>query len=162
MYADDRVLVGVVKNLQDLCLAYERGWYRIPIRRWHNDEMEYLAIFINGKLRKKCAEECGRIVQNSEFWNFEEGRGAICCYAEVLGYELAYRHHLLPQQADHPRAHEVYCCLKLGEIRERIPPIVNMNRYRFSFIKTNWERFTYARRIAQLFGNQTATLAQSA
>ena len=162
MYAQDRVLVGVVKRAQDLRCAREGGWYRIPLSKWRGEETEYLALFLNGKMRKLWAGAGGALARKPRPCTSLVGRGAICYFAEVLGYELAYRYQLLPQETDHPRAREVYCCLKLGYLQERLPPIVNDGGHRFSFIRTNWERFTHARRISQLFGDRSLALTWSA
>ena len=162
MYAQDRVLVGVVKRAQDLRCAREGGWYRIPLNKWRGEETEYLALFLNGKLRKLRAGARMAPTRKCGVSGSLDRRGAIFYFAEVLGYELAYRYQLLPQEADHPRSREVYCCLKLGYLQERQPPIVNDGGHRFSFIRTDWRRFVHARRISQLFGDPSAAVARSA
>lgn len=160
MYAEDRVLVGVIKRAQDLLCARERGWYRIPLRRWRDEEATYLALFLNGKLRAKMNADGGRAPRLLA--KPADGRGAICYFAELRGYELATRRQLLPDERDHPRARELYCCLQLGPLRACQPPIINDGGHRFSFIRTSWGHFVNARRISQLFGETRLPLARSA
>ena len=50
MYADDRVLVGVVNRAKDFEIARRHHWYRIPegqLPRGLN--AEYIAFFLSGK-----------------------------------------------------------------------------------------------------------------
>ena len=162
MYALDRVLVGVVKRLQDLQRAQEYGVYHLPQSKWDGGDMDYLAIFLNGKLRKQLAlsaDSNSIICLNPEGL---DGKGAVCYYAEVYGYELAYRYQIIPSEAHHPRAHEIYYWLKLGPLQDCKPPIENVSGRRFSFIQTSWERFVSARQISHLYPKTALVSARSA
>lgn len=159
MYADDRVLVGVIQNIQDLKLMLQHGEYRIPVKRWQLEEMEYLAFFLNAKLRKKWLLDISSEANQLHEQNIRNDIGAVCFFAGVLGYELAYRAYILPHETNHPRANDIYYCFKLGRVRELQPPILNESKNRFSFIRTNWRRLTTARHIGQLYTKQKEQLA---
>ena len=159
MYADDRVLVGVLQNIQDLQLTLQHGEYRIPVKRWQLEEMEYLAFFLNAKLRKQWLLDICPETNQLHRQDSRNDIGAVCFFAEVFGYELAYRFHILPHETNHPRANDIYYCFKLGQVRELKPPILNESRNRFSFIRTNWRRLTTARHIGQLYAKQRELLA---
>lgn len=159
MYADDRVLVGVVRNIRDLQLILQEQEYRIPIKRMQPDEMEYLAFFLNGQLRKRCSPKSPQEKPVMAGASRSNDLGAICYFAEVMGYELAYRRHLIPQEPDHPRALDLYHLYQLGPIRELKPPILNQRKHRFSFIRTHWGQFTTARHIGHLFRQSRESIA---
>ena len=129
MYPEDRVLVGVINRKRDLNYAIEQHWYRIPVKRLHRGiDTEYVAFFLSGK-------------------TFKEMSGGVHYFAQVHGYELAYRHQLLPKEASHPRADDQYYRLSLGELQIKQPPILNPTHRPISFIFTTWDRFLLATTI---------------
>lgn len=135
MYPDDRVLVGVVTRKKDLKLARDRGWYRIPQSRMPRGvHAEYVALFLNSRVAGKT----------------ESG---IYYYAQPAGVELAYRRDLLPDEADHPRADEVYYQVQLRGWQEKAPPVLNPTRRAIAFIYTTWDRFVHAREIKDLYSD---------
>ncbi len=133
MYPDDRVLVGVIKRKRDLTYAREEHWYRIPqVQMPRGVNTEYIAFFLN-----KTA--------------FKNGESGIHYFARRTGLELVYRHQLLPDEADHPNAGNVYYKVQLDDLREKTPAILNPTRRRFSFIYTTWDRFVHAQQISDLY-----------
>lgn len=133
MYPEDRVLVAVIKTKRDLKFAQDAHWYRIPqgkMSRGVNDE--YLAFFLSGKV-------------------FGEQSSTIAYYARRKGVELAYRRDLIPAQANHPRANDVYYRVELDTLQIKSPPITNPQNRVISFIQTTWDRFVSAREIADLY-----------
>lgn len=133
MLPEDSVLVGVIGRKRDLTIAREQRWYRIPQARMPRGvTAEYLAFFLGGK-------------------SFGENSGAIHYYAKRVGLELHYRYELLPDEADHKRANEVYYQVQLGELQVKTPPIVNSTKRRFAFIYTTWDRFVTARTLVDLY-----------
>lgn len=131
-YADDRVLVGVVNRKRDFELMRDEHWYRIPVARLSRGiQAEYLGFFLSGA--------------------FKDMNGAVHYYAQVKGLELVHRRWLLPNEADHPRADEVYYKIALGDLIAKNPPIVNTTRRTIAFIFTTWDRFIHARNIPDLY-----------
>jgi hypothetical protein len=132
MFPEDRVLVGVINRKRDLEIARTQRWYRIPQRQHPRGvDAEYLAFFLSRA--------------------FGAQNGGIAYYAPWRGLELAYRRDLLPKEADHPRAGDVYYQVQIGELKDKQPPILNPTRRTIAFIYTTWDRFVVARTIADLY-----------
>lgn len=132
-HAADRVLVGVLTTPEDFEIARDRGWYRIPTRHAPPSvaDTAVLAFYFTAA--------------------FNDERWAIHWYAEVRGYELAKRRDLLPEQAEHPRAAEVYYKMQLGPLIHREPPIPSLRWRRITFLETTWDRFNMAEEINDLY-----------
>ncbi len=131
MYADDRVLVGVVKRVKDFEIARRRHWYRIPegqLPRGLN--AEYIALFLSGR-------------------SFKERGGSIAFFARITGLELARRQDLLPDETR--RADEVYYKVQFRDLVQKDPPIRNQPARPISFIRTTWDRFISAEFVGDLF-----------
>jgi hypothetical protein len=133
MYPHDQVLIGAITRKKDLLLAQEQHWYRIPQQRMKRGVLaKYLAFFLNRRLAP--GEHSG-----------------IYYFAERDGVELAYRRDLLPDEAGHARADEVYYRVALKDFQAKQPPILNPTNRSFAFIHTTWDRFLKAREIKDLY-----------
>ncbi|MGC9467444.1 MAG: hypothetical protein ACP5HS_02535 [Anaerolineae bacterium] len=132
-HAADRVLVGVMTDPRDFCLAQDEGWYRIPVKHapGSTTDAAVLAFYFTAAF-------------GVEKW-------AIHWYAEVRGHELVLRRDLFPKQPDHPRAEERYYKLQVGPLIRREPPIPSLRWRRVSFIETTWDRFAAAEEINDLY-----------
>lgn len=131
MYADDRVLVGVMNRKRDFDIARRQRWYRIPqqqLRRGLN--AEYVAFFLNRQV-------------------FGERGGSIAYFARVTGLELARRRDLLPKESQ--RADDLYYKVQFRDLIEKDPPIENFPARSISFIRTTWDRFVSAETISDLY-----------
>lgn len=132
MHPEDRVLVAVMNRLQDLEIARDQGWYRVPYATAPRGVyFEYVAFYFTA--------------------SFAEEKWAVHYYARRLGHELLTRGELLPGEPDHPRASKFYYKLQLGPLQKREPPIVSRRWRRVSFIHTTWDRFEAAEEINDLF-----------
>jgi hypothetical protein len=132
MHAEDRVLVAVMNRPKDFDIARDQGWYRVPqVQAPLGLFSEYLAFYFTAA--------------------FGQERWAVHYYARLQGHELRTRRELLPDEADHPRAGEIYYQLQLGPLQRREPPIVSQRWRRITFIHTTWDRFQAAREINDLF-----------
>lgn len=132
MYPEDRVLVAYVPDPADFALIRERGWYRIPQQSAPKGlYAEYFAFYF------------GR--------HFGSQKWAIHYYAERLGHELTTRALLVPEEPDHPRAHDFYYKVQLGPLQQLAEPIVSLRWRRVTFLHTTWDRFQDAREINDLF-----------
>lgn len=133
MYPDDRVLVGVINRKRDLKTLLDEQWYRIPQNKLKRGiHAEYLGFFLSGRV-------------------FKEKSGGIHYYARIKGLELQYRRDLLPKEADHPRAEDVYYKVLLDVPREKEPTVLNPTKRTVSFIHSTWDRFIQATEIADLY-----------
>ncbi|MDX1993492.1 MAG: hypothetical protein SF029_13970 [bacterium] len=133
MFPEDRVLVGVINRKRDFVSARDEQWYRIPQNQLPNGvHTDYLAFFLSGGV-------------------FKEQSGGIHYYARFAGVELVYRRDLLPKEAEHPRANDVYYRVALKDWTSKQPPILNPTRRTVTFIHTTWDRFVHATTIADLY-----------
>jgi len=74
------VLVAVMNNQRDLCIAREQGWYRVPIKRApRRIGADYLAFYLTGAFP-------------------DDVRHRVTYYAPVRAYRLARRIELLPKE----------------------------------------------------------------
>lgn len=134
-FPDDRVLVGAITRKKDLINARDAGWYRVPQARLPRGvHAEYLAFFLNRRVSG-------------------ESQSGIYYYARPSGVELVYRRDLLPDEANHPRAGEVYYKVQLRDWKPKNPPILNPSKRTFAFIYTTWDRFVHARQIKDLYSD---------
>jgi hypothetical protein len=132
MHPEDRVLVAVMNRPQDLEIARDQGWYRIPEKKATQGVFfEYVAFYFTAA--------------------FAEAKYAVHYYARRLGHELVTRRELLPSEPDHPRAGEAYYKLQLGPLQRRDPPILSLRWRRVTFIHTTWDRFQAAQELNDLF-----------
>ena len=131
-YPDDRVLVGVINRRRDFEAMRDECWYRVPLFSAPMCvDADYLAFYVGGK--------------------FSPFGGTIGFYARRTGFELARRRELLPMEADHPRADQLYFKLQFRVLQTKMPPILNPTKRPISFIYTTWERFNHAAVIADLY-----------
>lgn len=112
------ILVAVMPNTKDYEIARMLGWYRIPLKMAPKIiDVDYLAFYQTGNF--------GR----AHRWMIES-------YAPVLGNELTTRAALLRDEVDHPRAHEEYYKIQIGEIKKLEPPIPAGKWKRITFLYT--------------------------
>jgi hypothetical protein len=132
MYPEDRVLVGVINRKPDFDVVLQEHWYRIPLERAPRSiDSEYLAFYFSR--------------------SFKSQNGGIHYFARRTGHELVRRRDLLPGEAKHSRADKLYFKIQLGEIQQKVPPILNPTRRPISFVFTTWDRFIQARTIADMY-----------
>ena len=135
MFAEDRVLVGVINRKRDLDTVLGERWYRIPQQQMKRGiNAEYIAFFLSKA--------------------FGERNGGIHYFAERKGAELLYRRDLLPQEPNHPRANDAYYKIQLGTINPKVPPVKNTSRRTISFVYTTWDRFVNATQIRDLYSKE--------
>ena len=135
---DPRVLVAVINNLDDLQIARDQGWYRIPLDRVPSRVgADYLA-FYQTKV-------------------FGEERWAINYYAPIRRFRIVSRQALLPEESDHPRADALYYKIEIGPL-QRLPHSIPSHRLRrVAFIPTTLERLLRADEINDLWWGSDAT-----
>jgi hypothetical protein len=132
MFPEDRVLVAYVPDPQDFARLLDERWYRIPVKFAPKGlHAEYLAFYFGS--------------------NYGPQKWAIHYYARNLGHELTTRRALLPDQANHPHADELYYKVQLGEVQRLEQPIPSMRWRRVTFVHTTWDRFQEAAEINDLF-----------
>lgn len=129
---DKTVLVGVLKNKNDLRILLQDYWYRIPAVFMPKRQFKYLAFYqpaIFGRNGKR-----------------------ILYYARVAKMEKVKRITLLPKETEHPRAHDDYIKITFRRIKELPRPIKNIIPRRISFGFTSLKKLLSAKDILELYG----------
>ena len=129
---DQRVLVVVMNSPRDLAIAREQGWYRIPLKR----------------APKQIAADLLAFYQTSVF---AEDKWTIRYYAPIQSYRLVSRAQLLPEEATHPRANDLYYKIEIGPLQALPRPIASARLRRITFIPTTWQQLLAAREINDLW-----------
>ncbi len=129
-------LVVTMNNKQDMQIAREQHWYRIPI-----ESMEkYLpADWLPGWL----AFYQTRIFGNEAF--------AIHFYAKVLEIQRTNRVALFPDEPLNEKSQKRYYQFHLSPLEPLLQPIVNATTRRFTFISTTVVRLKTAIEIRDLY-----------
>lgn len=127
-----RALVVLVNNVRDWEIACTQGWYRIPVSR--------------------APRQIGADVLAFYFTRaFPELAWAVRYAAPVLGYYLASRRELLPEEPDHPRAEDMYHRVEIGAVEPLPHPIPSRRLRRITFIPTTLDRLLSAEEINDLW-----------
>jgi len=131
------VLVAVINNLRDFEIARDQGWYRIPLERAPSRVgADYLAFYQTRVFGKE--------------------RWAINYYAPVRRFRIVSRQTMLPEEPDHPRAHELYYKIEIGPLQRLLHPIPSHRLRRITFIPTTLERLLRAEEINDLWCGNAA------
>ena len=131
------VLIAILNNPEDMRLAREAGWYRIPItsvHKWLRDRWppRWLA-FYQTKV-------------------FEDEAYAVNYYATVQSIRVVSRKDLFPDTPrNHPKANRRYYQLMLGNLQTLPQPIVSRRLRRIVFIPTTRQKLRAANEINDLW-----------
>lgn len=128
---DKIVLVGVLKNKRDLNVLLTKNWYRIPVAHAPTRQFNYLAFYQPASHGRR-----GKSIRY---------------YARVLNYQIIKRKDLLPDESNHPRAHDYYLLVRVGKIKKLPRPIRNIIPRRVSFGFTTLSRLLKSKNILQLY-----------
>lgn len=127
----DLILVAVLKTRRDLEIARVLGWYRIPLKSAPKTvAVDWLAFYQTAQF-------------GPEQWS-------VRYLAPVRGHELTTRGELLRDQADHPRAGDLYYKLQLGPLEVLSRPIPARRWRRLTFVYTTGERLLAAAELNDL------------
>ncbi len=126
------VLVAIINQPRDWAILQERHWYRIPVRT---------------------APKRGVNAPILAFYQtkaFDGDRWTISHYAVAREWRTLSRLQILPDEADHPRASELYYQVLLGNLQRLAHPIPSRQWRRITFIVTHWQRLLDAREVSEL------------
>ena len=121
------VLVAILNDLEDMRLAREAGWYRIPVgsaTKWLGD----------------CWPPCRLAFYQTKIFGPEAYAINYC--ATVRGIREVSRMDLFPDTPrDHPKVNRRYYQLLLGDLQPLPRPIVSRRLRRIVFIPTTSAKF---------------------
>jgi very-short-patch-repair endonuclease len=132
------VLVAILNNPEDMKLAREAGWYRIPVtsaRKWLGDRWppRLLAFY------------------QTKVFGPPEAHAVNYC-AAVRSIRVVSRVQLFPDTPrNHPKASRLYYQLLLGELQQLPEPILSHRLRRIVFIPTTFDKFRAAAEINDLW-----------
>jgi hypothetical protein len=129
---DAPVLVAVLNSLRDWQIAWEEGWYRVPL----------------GQVPRRVAADYLAFYQTGVFG--DEGH-AVNYYAPIRAFHVARRTELLPEETDHPRAQHWYYRIEIGPLQRLDHPVRSRRLRRVSFIPTTLSRLLKAEEINDLW-----------
>ena len=129
------IVIGVLKSVNDLPIALQDKWYRIPVKSApiiiRNKKIKYLALY-QGKV-------------------FKDSPSQIQWYGEVKRIAVHKRIELLPEEKKHPNANEDYYKIELTQMVKLHEPIHVIRPRRINFIVTTFDRFFKAKEINDVF-----------
>jgi hypothetical protein len=127
----DPILIALLPKPADLHRARE-GWYRVPLRHAPAALMRAKAL---------------ALYQPSSFL---EARWQVGHWAPVRGLQEMRRRQLIPEEAEHRRADEMYLCVRLGPLVPVEPPKKSEKGRRLLFVPTTWGEFAAAATLDEL------------
>jgi hypothetical protein len=132
----ERVLVAVMNNVRDWKIACDQGWYRIPVKRAPKRiGADFLAFYFTGAFPL-------------------EQRHRVLFYAPIQAYRLVTRAELLPAEANHPRARDLYFRIEMGNMQQLERPVVSDKLRRITFISTTLYKLLHASEITELWDSE--------
>lgn len=131
-FKNKTVLVGVLKNKNDLKILLKEHWYRIPVFYLPKKKFTYIAFYQPAAFGRK-----GKRIEY---------------YARVARRKIVKRINLLPKEWHHPRAKDDYLKCEFSKIEKLPEPIKNIIPRRISFGFTTLKMLFSARNILELYG----------
>lgn len=130
------VLICILNNPRDLAIARERGWYRIPVssaHKWLRDTWPpaWLAFYQTQVFGKEAF--------------------SIRYYARVEAIKTVPRYQLFPEEPRHEHSERRYHQIFLQALQTLPYPIICLHRRRIVFIPTDWEKFSRAQELNDLY-----------
>jgi very-short-patch-repair endonuclease len=130
------VLVAIMNNRQDMAIAQEQHWYRIPISS------------VEKFLKRRWPPEWLAFYQTSIFGS---ERYTVSFYAKVLDITVCDRSQLFPHEPPNAKSHKRYHKLILSPLQKLPQPIVSHRKRRITFISTTLHKLTLATEINDLY-----------
>ncbi|MEA2104928.1 MAG: DUF559 domain-containing protein [Candidatus Cloacimonadota bacterium] len=130
------VLVAIINNKKDFDIISNKNWYRIPVisvQKWLIGRWppEWLA-FYQTKI-------------------FGAQAYSIRYYARVINIRKAYRNELFPSELPNEKSNKQYYQINLFPLQQLPKPIFSRRFRRIVFIPTNWQKFSTALEINDLY-----------
>lgn len=133
--ANDRVLVAILKDVEDWAIAQEQRWYRIPV------------VSVEQSLQPHWPPAWIAFYQTKAFG---AEAYAIRYYAAVTEIAKVQRCALFPEAVASPKDQNWYYKLMLGEVRSLPRPIPSQKLRRITLIPTTWAQLETAQAVGDL------------
>ncbi len=129
-------LVAIVNKPQDLAIARDQHWYRIPVRS------------VDRFLKKRWPPEWLAFYQPKVF---ASEKYSVRYYARVIDIRTAFRRQLFPDEQVNEKTNRQYYQLILAPLQELPQPILSLRWRRILFIHTTWDKLIRAVEINDLY-----------
>jgi len=131
-------LVAVVTNDADLRRFTDEHWYRIPARA------------VGRSITEAAVRQAGLLALYQTSGVRDGLPGAIEFWGEVREMQTLPRHAILPDEAGHPAAGELYHLIRLARVERLDAPIIARRPRRITFLRTTRDRLFHASDINDL------------
>ena len=130
-------LVAIINNRQDLSIALNQNWYRIPV------QTQITPLSVREKKLKYIA-----FYQTSKF-----GKDAftIKWFAKVTRISIVKRKQLLPEEPRNPKSENDYYKIEFYNCEQLENPVVSSRHRRMLFVNTTYQRLFYSKEFNDLF-----------
>jgi very-short-patch-repair endonuclease len=130
-------LVAYIPTQNDLKIAKEKHWYRIPV-----SSQNVPVIVKDGNVKT---------IAFYQPKSFKNEAHLIRFYADVKSVDIENRRQLFPEEPTNSKSDSEYHVINFGELHELEIPIVSIRKRRILFITTTQKRLLKAREINDLF-----------
>lgn len=137
MKSKENLIVALIPNYNDLRIAKNSHWYRIPVATKivpqiiKNKSLEYLAFYQPKKFKAEAF--------------------SVRYFAKVKDIRLVKRKELLPEEIPNPKSENEYYQIIIDNLKILDKPIYSLRKRRILFIKSNYDKFINANEINDLF-----------
>ncbi len=125
-------LIAILKEISDLAILKNEGWYRIPVKSTPNRWPPEWMAFYQPKI-------------------FGDDAYQIKYYGNVQDIRRVKRFDLFPNEISSIKAEQQYFQVFIDELLERPTPIYSVRQRRLVFIPTTWQKFLNAAILNDLF-----------
>ncbi|MBU2445976.1 MAG: endonuclease domain-containing protein [Bacteroidetes bacterium] len=130
-------LVAIINNKNDLTIALQQNWYRIPVKTQHtppsvkNKSLKYIAFYQTSVFMKEAF--------------------IIKWYGKVTNITIVKRNQLLPEEPRNPKSNDYYYKIEFKECHLLPNPIVSLRHRRMLFVNTTYNRLLNSKEFNDLF-----------
>ena len=130
-------LVALLNNRQDLSIALNKNWYRIPVntriapKTVKENKLTYIAFYQSGSFGKDAFK--------------------IKWFAKVKNISVLKRRELLPEEQINPKSENDYYKIEFEKCEQLKKPIISKRHRRMLFVNTTYERLVSSLEFNDLF-----------
>lgn len=133
----NKLLVALLKEPNDLKILVNQGWYRIPFGK------KSTPLMIRDKSAKYIAFYQGKSFKSDAF--------QVKYFAKISKIEVKTRRELFPDEVENPKSENLYFKISIQKLKELQAPIISTKKRIIIFINSNFEKFSEAMEINDLY-----------